>query len=286
MIVLRSEIAFEAADEAELQLAFQPVVEVRNSSVTLWQAQVTDAEGQSFEHLLGTRPLNQRAALLRQRTRAILRGAMEASFIDSKAQVAVPLHAVSGTAERVVSDLLQTALIHGIPATRLVAEISADELGHLDAVIELGQACARRGVAVALNGFTAGPVGMKLLAACRPAYLRLAPALLRTSASRTHMIASILRLCRSMDARVIAPEIRRAAQAAELYDEGVALMQGEWIAPARPVALPTRQADDRAVRREPRPGIAGLTRLDIAPMHRRLTRHLRAAQGGAAPQAH
>lgn len=291
MTASRNESIFETADTAEFRLAFQPVVEIDCSVVRVWQALVQDARGQSFEHLLGTRPLAERGALLRRRTLAVIRAAVGAGLLRTDVQLAIPVHACSGGADETASDLLQVAIAHGVPVSRLVAEISADECGHVDAAIALAQACAARGIAVALDGFTAGPVGIKLLGGCRPVYLRLAPALvhnLRTSASRVHMMASILRLCRSMHVRVIAPEIRFAAEAAELYGEGIALMQGEWIAPARVVSLPPLAHAERshAPRREPRPGLGGLARADVAATHRRLAHHMRTVPVTTAPTAH
>jgi EAL domain-containing protein (putative c-di-GMP-specific phosphodiesterase class I) len=290
MTVSRYDSVFEAPDAAEFRLAFQPVVEVECSAVRIWQALVQDARGQSFEHLLGTRPLAERSALLRRRTLAVIRAAVDSGLLQTDAKLAVPLHAASGSADETATDLLQAAMAHGIPVPRLVAEISADECGHVGAAIALADACAARGIAVALDGFTAGPVGIKLLGGCRPVYLRLAPALvhnLRTSPSRVHMMASVLRLCRSMNVRVIAPEIRFAAEAAELYGEGIALMQGEWIAPARVVSLhPLAHAERvHAPRREPRPGIAGLVRAEVAATHRRLAHHIRTAPITIAPAA-
>jgi len=288
MTASRYDNVFEMSDPAEFRLAFQPVVEVECSAVRIWQALVQDARGQSFEHLLGTRPIAERSALLRRRTLAVISAAVDAGLLQTEAQLAVPVHATSGGADETATDLLQTAMAHGVPVARLVAEINADECGHVGAALALAQACAARGIAVALDGFTAGPVGIKLLGGCRPVYLRLAPALvhnLRTSASRVHMMASILRLCRSMNVRVIAPGIRFAAEAAELYGEGIALMQGEWIAPARVVSLhPLAHADRiHAPRREPRPGLAGLTRSDVAATHRRLAHHVRTVPVTVAP---
>jgi len=282
MTASRYDDVFEMFDTTEFRLAFQPVVEVECSAVRIWQALVQDARGQSFEHLLGTRPIAERNALLRRRTFAVIRAAVDAGLLHTEAQLAVPVHATSGGAEETATHLLQTAVAHGVPVARLVAEINADECGHVGAALALAQACAARGIAVALDAFTAGPVGIKLLGGCRPVHLRLAPALvhnLRTSASRVHMMASILRLCRSMNVRVIAPGIRFAAEAAELYGEGIALMQGEWIAPARVVSLhPLAHADRiHAPRREPRPGLAGLARSDVAATHRRLAHHVRTA---------
>jgi len=289
MTVSRHDNVFDLPETAEFRLAFQPVVEVHCNAVRIWQALVQDARGQSFEHLLGTRPLAERGALLRRRTRAVIRAAVDTGLLQTDAQLAVPVHATSGSADETATDLLQTAIAHGIPVARLVAEINADEAGHVDAAVALADACAARGIAVALDGFTAGPVGIKLLGGCRPVYLRLAPALVHnlcTSASRVHMVASVLRLCRSMNVRVIAPGIRFAAEAAELYGEGIALMQGEWIAPARVVALQPQTERIHAPRREPRPGLAGLTRIEVAATHRRLAHHVRSAGITIAPSAY
>lgn len=268
--------------ETKLALAFQPVVEVASARTLAVQAIVSGSDGRDFDTLLAALPHDGRHALDQRRNHLILAHAA-AAVVDRDALIVVPLRAAAGRARELLAQLCRAALANGLPLNRLVVEVSADERGDFAAVAQLVEACTARGLAVSLDRFSAGPIGMKLLARFTPRFVRLDRALVRAiqgSAPRRQMLASVLRLARGMGVQVIAPGIDSRDELAALYAMGVPCMQGDWIAPAQrcAAALEPHRQMELPLRREPRGAVT-------TPTHRRLAHHARLAPARPLPAA-
>ncbi|WP_168355820.1 EAL domain-containing protein [Sphingomonas gei] len=228
-----------------------------------WQAVASGRDGRSFAAISASLLPEQRSALEARRITLALERTAALNLHRGGALIALPLGAAAGLAEPLLSHLFRAALANGVGTDRLVVEINADERGDFDQAAALAEACGRRGIAVTLDGFAAGPVALKLLARFTPHFVKLDPSLVRGiggSVSRRLIAEGVMRLARNMGVTVIARGVENRGEHDVLHAMGVRHFQ---IGTA---AIP--QAD--RVRREPRNPIS-------APTHRRLAHHGRAA---------
>lgn len=246
----------------ELRIAFQPMTASGVRQPFAYAGSATAHGGRSFGAALAMLPLEQRAALEASRIELTLEAAVAAGLRDSAALLAIPVGAAAGMAEPLLSHLFRTALAYRFPLERIVVEINADERSDLNCAAALARVCTGRGLAIAFDGFAAGPVALKLLGSFTPRYVKLDPALVRNidaSPSRRLIAEGVMRLARSMGVTVVARGAESAGECSVLAAIGVRHVQAE-----RP--LPRAQAD--LTRREPR---------HMQPAHRRLAHHQRAA---------
>lgn len=248
------------SSSTDLVIAFQPMVAVNASQPFAWQAVATARCGKSFTAAAAGLLPEQRAAFEARRISLAIEAAATRGLRETGALIAIPMGAAAGMADALLTHLFRTAIAHDLPADRLVVEINADERGDLDCAAALAQACIDRGVDVALDGFAAGPVALKLLARFTPRYVKLDPSLVKgidASTSRRLMAEGVMRLARGMGVAVIARGAESKGEHAVLAAIGVRHFQIEAAALTQP-DLP---------RREPRTVVAS---------HRRLAHHQRA----------
>ncbi|WP_431469600.1 EAL domain-containing protein [Sphingosinithalassobacter sp. LHW66-3] len=247
-------------------VTFQPIVDAETAQPFAYQA-------------LTRRPVADPAAAV-----AVLRSAVAAGLAESGALLAIPL-ALDAPARTLLAALLREAFAQRLPAHRLVILVSADEYGAPGAAARLVGACGEQGLAVAFTDFSAGPVGVQLLARHTPHFVALDPALVRnleTSAARRLVVAGVLRLARRTGAPLVAPAIRTAAELATLHGLGLRLVQGDWIAPASATLTMPRSAAEADIVQAPlRRRHAVLARRELPATHRRLQHHQRPARAPA-----
>jgi blue light- and temperature-responsive anti-repressor len=244
----------------DLVIGFHPMIAKGSVQPFAWQAVAAGACGRSFSALVAALPPVQRPMVEAQRISLAIRNAVAAGLLETDALLAIPLGAAAGLAEPLLSHLFRTALAHKLPLDRLVVEINADERGDLDCAAALAEACTARGLSIALDGFAAGSVAIKLLARFTPRFVKLDPALVRNidaSVSRRLIAEGVMRLARNMGVTVIARGAESRGEHAALTDMGVRHFQVETPLPPAHVA-----------RREPRTPTV---------QHRRLAHHQRAA---------
>lgn len=243
-----------------LAIAFQPMNAMGIAQPFAYAACATPASGRSYNATSALLPLEQRPALEAARVAQAIAAAVDAGILESEALLAIPLSAPAGMAEPLLSHLFRTALAYRIPADRILVEINADERGDLHSAMALARACTGRGLAVAFDGFAAGPIALKLLGSFTPRYVKLAPSLIRNidaSLSRRLIAEGVMRLARSMGVTVVARGADSDGERAVLAGIGIRHVQAERAFP-----LPVRDLP----RREPR---------TMQPAHRRLAHHQR-----------
>src|SRR5690606_19451947 len=103
-----------------------------------------------------------------RRAKLAIQHALAAGIIQSEALLLLPVNAASGCPEMLVEEIAAAAFELGLPADRLVIEISADERGSLAPAVNLADACAKSGLSIAVSDFASGPVGLNLLAKLGP----------------------------------------------------------------------------------------------------------------------
>lgn len=245
-----------------LRVTFQPMTATGVRQPFAYAALATAPEDRSFAAALSALPLEQRPALEASRIAVTLEAAVAAGLRDSDALLAVPIGAGAGMAEPLLSHLFRTALAYRFPLERIVVEINVDERGDLNCAAALARVCTGRGIAIAFDGFAAGPIALKLLGSFTPRYVKLDPALVRNidaSPSRRLIAQGVMRLARSMGVTVVARGAESAGECSVLAAIGVRHVQSE-----RPLALPQAGVPRREAR-------------SLQPTHRRLAHHQRAA---------
>jgi blue light- and temperature-responsive anti-repressor len=252
----------------DLVIGFHPMIAKGSVQPFAWAAVATGACGRSFSALVAALAPVHRPMIEAQRISLAIRNAVAAGLLETDALLTIPLGAAAGLAEPLLSHLFRTALAHKLPLDRLVVEINADERGDVACVAALAEACTARGLSIALDGFAAGSVALKLLSRFTPRFVKLDPALIRNidaSASRRLIAESVMRLARNMGVTVIARGTESRGEHAALSAMGVRHFQVETPLPAA-----------HQPRREPRtPSV----------QHRRLAHHQRAAFPLRAPSA-
>lgn len=245
-----------------LHIAFQPMRAAGIAQPFAFAACARPRSGGSFSTASAMLPIEQRPALEASRIALALEAAVAAGLRDTDALLAIPVGAAAGMAEPLLAHLFRTALAFRFPVERIVVEINADERGDVRCAAALARACTGRGLAIAFDGFAAGPVALKLLGSFTPRYVKLDPALVRNidaSPSRRLIAEGVMRLARSMGVTVVARGAENDRECAVLAAIGVRHVQAERPLPAATADIP---------RREPR---------TVQPAYRRLAHHHRTA---------
>lgn len=214
----------DAATATGLELGpeFQPILEVATGRTVAWE---TNA--------------NWPGASDRQRIERAVATAARGDLFEAGAMLALPLRTTETPGE-IAAHLAFTAVALGLSPRRLLVRIRADEYCEAGKVAALARVCHDRGMKVALDTFSAGPRGMRLLAETRPHFLALDPALTRdlaASPSRRRMAEAVLRLARDLGATVIATDVTSGADLMSLHRLGAPLFQSEAFRGIAPQSL-------------------------------------------------
>ncbi|MCW3847971.1 EAL domain-containing protein [Sphingomonas sp. LB-2] len=251
---------------AGLSITLQPLVHGGSDLPFAWRGKVS-SNGLAFEALLGGLAPNERQMLDCARAELAVAAAVAKGILRTGSLLIVPVNAACGAPDITLAHLLRVAKAHGLPAERILIEISADERGNLEAAERLAEACAIEGLAITLGAFAAGHVGLNLLARFKPPFLTLDAALVRnieTSDSRALIVQGALRLARSLGTTVIAAAVETQGALDTLVRLGIAHFErGPALRPLPSAVIPRRaprtaplgtQRDLLTHRRQPAPG--------------------------------
>ena len=258
--------AADTAKPAGLSITLQPLVHSGSDMPFAWRAKLS-SNGLAFDALLGGLAPDERQMLDCARAELAVRAAVAKGILRTESLLLFPVNAACGNPDVTLGHLLRSAKAHGLPAARILIEVSADERGSLEAAERLAEACALYGLAVALGAFAAGHVGLNLLSRFKPPFLTLDGALVRNiecSDSRALIVQGALRLARSLGTTVIAPAVETQGAMDTLTRIGVAHFQrGPALRPLPSAAVPRRaprtmpggaSRDLLTHRRQPAPG--------------------------------
>lgn len=238
-----------SATAGSLSILLQPLVHGGTDLPFAWRARLS-SNGLAFEALLGGLAPSERQMLDCARAELAVRAAVAKGILRTESLLVVPVNAACGNPDVTLAHLLRAARTHGLPAARILVEVSADERGNLEAAERLAEACALEGLAITLGAFAAGHVGLNLLSRFKPPFLTLDAALVRNidcSDSRGLMVQGSVRLARSIGTTVIAPPVETQGAMDTLVRIGVLHFQrGPALRP-----LPSAVAPRRAPRTAP-----------------------------------
>lgn len=246
-----------------LAITFHPLVRAESERAFAWRAEVTGKNGWTIDSVLDILDPAERDALDGFCAALAVTQAVSRGLSRTEALLIVPVHAGCETPDKLLGELIATAARHGLPASRIVIEISADERGDLEAAERLAEACAIEGLAVTLGRFVSGRVGVNLLARFKPRYVRLDRSLVRNigaSDSRRHIVEGALRLAQSLGTTVVAIAPETQDEHDTLRRIGVTHMERgsalrplpSAVAPRRaPRSIPLAPQRDASTRRTP-----------------------------------
>lgn len=267
--------AANSATSTGLSIHLQPLVHAGSDLPFAWRARLS-SNGLAFDALLGGLAPNERQMLDCARAELAVRAAVAKGILRTESLLIVPVNAACGLPDVTLSHLLRAARAHGLPANRILVEVSADERGDLEAAERLAEACALDGLAITLGAFAAGRVGLNLMSRFKPPFLTLDAALVRNiecSDSRALIVQGALRLARSLGTTVIAPAVETQGAMDTLTRLGVAHFQrGQALRPLPSAVAPRRaprtlpaapQRDLLTHRRQPAPGTFAMMELAV-----------------------
>lgn len=249
-----------------LAITFHPLVRAESERAFAWRAEVTGKNGWTIDSVLDILEPAECDALDSFCATLAVREAVARGLARTEALLIVPVHAGCETPDRLLGELIATALTHGLAAERIVVEISADERGDLEAAERLAEACAIEGLATSLGGFVSGRIGVNLLARFKPRYVRLDRSLVRNiggSDSRRHIVEGALRLAQSLGSNIVAIAPETQDEHDTLRRIGVSHMERgsalrplpSAVAPRRaPRTVPVAPQRDASTRRTPAMG--------------------------------
>ncbi|MCW3838138.1 EAL domain-containing protein [Sphingomonas canadensis] len=223
-----------------LRTVFQPVIDADSGAPIAFQARVVEPDAaDAFERE-------------RLRYEAAIAAAARAGIAGAEPMLAIAMRPCGVDPNRQIAALFRAALAHRVPVEQLLVEVRIDAGADPEEAAGLVEACVLRGIEVALDGFSAGPAAMRLLARFGLRYVKLDAALTRNidqSMPRQLIAEGIARLARRQGFTMIVQDIATPAELGVLYTMGVRHLQSHWIAPAVTAAqLPPRLG----ARREPR----------------------------------
>jgi EAL domain-containing protein (putative c-di-GMP-specific phosphodiesterase class I) len=225
----------------ELQMAFQPIVDVRERRVVGYEALVRgpDGEGAGWvleqvgEDQLYTFDQTCRVLAIETAARLGLEGLLSINFIPN---------AVYEPAACIRLTLAAAAKV-GFPVQRLQLEMTESEkIRDPQHALGILAEYRKRGFVTAIDDFGAGYSGLSLLAMFQPDVVKIDMALVRgvdQSASRRAIVAGVVSTCRALGCGVVAEGVETHGELAQLRALGIDRFQGYLFARPVPGALPT-----------------------------------------------
>jgi EAL domain-containing protein (putative c-di-GMP-specific phosphodiesterase class I) len=224
----------------DIRMAFQPIVDLRDSGVFAYEALVRGPGNESAASVLDrVTAANRYAFDQRCRVKAV---EMAASLgVTTNLSINYMPNAVYEP-NRCLQTTLAVARRAGFPINRIVFEATEGERvrdpDHLRNILEVYK---RQGFKTAIDDFGAGYAGLNLLAEFQPDIIKLDMALVRGIEGhrpRQAIVAGIISICRMLHITVIAEGIETPAELRTLQELGVFLMQGYLFAKPAFEALP------------------------------------------------
>jgi len=241
--------------ERRLSFLFQPIIDARDRNVLGYEALV---RGPSDS------PLHSPVMLFEAATREGLLPRLDRLCFEIAAarKVALGLPGrlfVNLTPQGLLSfrnrpeDVAQILLASGLPADALVLELTEQAiLDDYDAIRSVMGQIQSLGAAFAIDDLGSGYSGLRAWSELHPEFVKIDRYFISnvdSDALKMEFVRAIIDLARAARSTVIAEGVETAAEAAELVDAGVTLLQGFYV--ARPASEPVPKMSDTMIQRCP-----------------------------------
>ncbi len=231
--------------DVPITMAFQPIVDVAQRGVFGYEALVRGRGGEGAGLLLGrVDEANRysfdqtcRVTAIDLASRLGLTGMLSINFLPNAVY----------RAETCIRATLEAAAEANFPPERLMFEVTeSEQVRDAQHLKNIFAEYRRQGFTTAIDDFGAGHSGLNLLAEFQPDIVKLDMALTRNidrDRVRRAIVSGIVRLCESLDIRLVAEGIETAAECLALQDEGITLFQGYLFARPGFESLPVVSED-------------------------------------------
>jgi EAL domain-containing protein (putative c-di-GMP-specific phosphodiesterase class I) len=219
--------------EMAIDVAFQPIFDVRSHRPLLYEALVRGPNGESAASVLAMVPESGRHRF-EQRVRVLaIEKAGALGLVETGAALSINTSPSAVTeAERCLGQTIAAAARIGLPNHRIVFEFTENaklDVRHARAIVG---AFDRHGFRAALDDFGDGYAGLTTLADVPTEYVKLDIALIRgidTSYDRQTIVAGLAAIIGELGRTVIAEGIETGAELAVVRALGIPLVQGFYL---------------------------------------------------------
>lgn len=226
--------------DADLKMAFQPIVDVERRTVFAYEALVRGARGESAGQVIAAIKPDE-LYTFDQTCRVLAIATAQRLGMDAYLSINFMPNAVYEPATCIRLTLAAAHKV-GFPADRLIFELTESEKirdpAHALRIIRDYQ---QRGFLTAIDDFGAGYSGLNLLADFQPHIVKLDMALTRDidrDAVRRAIVGGVVGTCQALGCRVVAEGIETPGELLSLRQVGVSLFQGYLLARPALEALP------------------------------------------------
>jgi EAL domain-containing protein (putative c-di-GMP-specific phosphodiesterase class I) len=249
------EPAHQLIRERRFTFLLQPIVDARDRSVLGYEALVRGPSDSSlhspsmlFEAAAreGVVPELDRLCFELAAARKVALGLPGRLFVNLTPQGLLSFRGKAGD----VADILRRT---GLPAESLVLELTEQAiLDDYDAIRNVMTEIQALGAAFAIDDLGSGYSGLRAWSELHPEFVKIDRYFISnidTDSLKMEFVRAIIDLARAARSTVIAEGVETAAEAAELVDAGVSLLQGCYV--ARPLPEPQPEMSDTMIQRCP-----------------------------------
>lgn len=222
----------------DVQIAFQPIVDVKRQSVYAYEALVRGGHGESASDVFAAVPCAHRPLFDH---RLMLLAVFTAAKLKLRTRLAVNVSPDAFVHPATVHSLRCASTRTGIPAEHIILELTESEPLDLQRAAEALRAYRTTGFITAIDDFGAGYAGLNLLASFQPHLLKIDMQLVQGiahDAVRRAIVESIVMMAARVRCEVVAEGVETAADARQLFNSGIRLQQGFLYARPGVEALP------------------------------------------------
>jgi EAL domain-containing protein (putative c-di-GMP-specific phosphodiesterase class I) len=227
---------------ADITMAFQPILDVRNKRMFAYEALLRGAEGEGAGVILSqVTDANRYAFDQKCRVTAIeLATALDLAEHNAYLSINFLPNAVYEP-KACIRLTLETAMRTGFPVERIMFEFTESERVDTAHLLSILHAYRNLGFKTAIDDFGAGYAGLDLLSRFQPDVVKLDMGLIRDidrSPVKATMLRHNVQMLHDLGIEVVCEGIETQAEFDVLYDLGVDLMQGYFFARPAIASLP------------------------------------------------
>ena len=219
--------------EIAIDVAFQPIFDVKTRQVRAYEALVRGPNGESAASILQS-ITDENRHRFEQRVRVLaIEKAAVLGIVRTQAALCVNINPSAVIeAERCLGHTVAAANRVGLDTRRIVFELTEDVRLHADHVRAIVDTYNALGFRTALDDFGAGYAGLVTLADIPTDFVKLDIGLIRgidSSPERRTIVASVVGMLRALGRNVAAEGIETAAELATITALGVEMVQGFYL---------------------------------------------------------
>jgi EAL domain-containing protein (putative c-di-GMP-specific phosphodiesterase class I) len=226
--------------ESKVAFSYQPIVDTSTQTIIAYEALLRGAGNKSFADI--SQDISD-VEWVNFDTNSRARAISTAASLDLKVDLHLNYMARNNEDAMAAADTtLVTAWRNGIDPTRIVLEIDYDQLiGDIESFSAIINKYRGAGLRVCIDHFGAGRASLDLLEPMRPEMISLDLNLIRgieSNGPRQAIVRGMLQTCNDLGIDLIAKYVESEAEYRWLVEEGVDLMQGNYLAKAGFETLP------------------------------------------------